>query len=117
MNAEQQHAILVISLYAAFADGIKDDREREEIRRVAASLAEDAGTADLARLYQDVLLKRVRLETAAAVLTEPGYRQLAYEVAVGVCDADGRQSEVEQLFLAMPGKLPPSIARPMPSLR
>ena len=100
MNAEQQHAILTISLYAAFADGFKDDREREEIRRIAESLAEDAGTPDLARLYQDVLLKRVRLETAAAALSEPGHRQLAYEVAVCVCDADGRQSEAEQRFLA-----------------
>ena len=105
MNAEQQHAILAISLYAAFADGTKDDREREEIRRIAESLAEDAGTPDLARLYQDVLLKRVRLETAAAVLSEPGHRQLAYEVAVCVCDADGRQSEAEQGFLAELKKL------------
>ncbi|MBK8121254.1 MAG: DUF533 domain-containing protein [Sulfuritalea sp.] len=105
MNAEQQHAILAISLYAAFADGTKDDREREEIRRIAESLAEDAGTPDLARLYQDVLLKRVRLETAAAVLSEPGHRQLAYEVAVCVCDADGRQSEAEQSFLAELKKL------------
>ena len=105
MNAEQQHAILTISLYAAFADGIKDDREREEIRRIAESLAEDAGTPDLARLYQDVLLKRVRLETAAAALSEPGHRQLAYEVAVCVSDADGRQSEAEQGFLAELKKL------------
>ena len=105
MNAGQQHAILTISLYAAFADGIKVDREREEIRRIAESLAEDAGTPDLARLYQDVLLKRVRLETAAAALTEPGHRQLAYEVAVCVCDADGRQSQAEQGFLAELKKL------------
>ena len=105
MNAEQQHAILTISLYAAFADGIKDDREREEIRRIAESLAEDGGIPDLARLYQDVLLKRVRLETAAAALSEPGHRQLAYEVAVCVCDADGRQSEAEQGFLAELKKL------------
>lgn len=100
MTAEQQHAILAISLYAAFADGIKDDREREEVRRVAASLAGDAVSPDLAGLYQDVLLKRVKLEAAAAALTEPGHRQLAYEVAVCVCDADGRQSVAEQQFLA-----------------
>ena len=99
MNAEQQHAILAISLHAAFADGIKDDRERDEVRRVAESLAADAGAPDLPRLYQDVLLKRVKLESAAAVLTEPGHRQLAYEIAVCVCDADGRQSDVEKDFL------------------
>jgi len=105
MNAEQQTSILAICLYAAFADGSKDDRERAEVRRIAESPAADAGTPDLVRLYQDVLLKRVRLKTAAAALTEPGHRQLAYEVAVCVCDADGRQSEAEQSFLAELKKL------------
>ena len=99
MNPGQQRAILTIALYAAFADGVKDDREREEIRRIAESLAGEAGAPDLARIYQDVLLKRVRLEAAAAALTDTGERQLAYEMAVCVCDADGRQSEAEQRFL------------------
>ncbi|MDP1904481.1 MAG: DUF533 domain-containing protein [Pseudomonadota bacterium] len=99
MNPEQQRAILAIALYAAFADGAKHDREREEIRRIAESLAGDAGAPDLARLYQDVLLKRVSLESVAATLDDSGERQLAYEMAVCVCDADGRQSEAEQRFL------------------
>ena len=99
MNPEQQKSILAITLYAAFADGAKHDREREEIRRIAESLGGEAGAADLARLYQDVLLKRVSLNAAAAVLQDPGERQLAYEMAVCVCDADGRQSEAEQRFL------------------
>lgn len=100
MNPEQQKSILAIALYAAFADGSKHDREREEIRRIAESLGGEAqGAADLARLYQDVLLKRVSLDAAAAALQDPGERQLAYEMAVCVCDADGRQSEAEQRFL------------------
>ncbi len=99
MNPEQQRAILAIALFAAFADGAKHDREREEIRRIADSLAADAGAPDLARLYQDVLLKRVTLEAAVAGLVDPDERQLAYEMAVCVCDADGRQSEAEQRFL------------------
>ena len=99
MNAEQQKSILAIALYAAFADGTKHDREREEIRRIAESLGGEAGAPELARLYQDVLLKRVSLEAATAGLTDPGERQLAYEMAVCVCDADGRQSEAEQRFL------------------
>ena len=100
MNPEKQKSILAIALFAAFADGAKHDREREDIRRIADSLATDAGAPDLARLYQDVLLKRVSLEAAAAALGDPGERQLAYEMAVCVCDADGRQSEVERRFLA-----------------
>lgn len=99
MNPEQQQAILAIALFAAFADGNKDDREREEIRRIAESLASEAGAPDLARLYQDVLLKRVTLQAASAALQDPGLRQLAYEMAVCVCDADGRQSEAERGFL------------------
>jgi uncharacterized protein (DUF697 family)/tellurite resistance protein len=99
MNPEQQRAILAIALYAAFADGAKHDRERDEIRRIAESLGNEAATTDLARLYQDVLLKRVSLAGAVATLDDSGLRQLAYEMAVCVCDADGRQSEAEQRFL------------------
>ncbi len=99
MNPEQQKCILAIALHAAFADGAKHEREREQIRRIADSLAAEAGAPDLARLYQDVLLKRVTLEAAATALADPGERQLAYEMAVCVCDADGRQSEAESRFL------------------
>ena len=105
MQSEQQRAILVIGLQAAFSDGVKDDRERNELRRIAELLAEESSTPDLARIYQDVLLKRVSIEAATAALTEPGHRQLAYEMAVCVCDADGRQSEPERHFLAELRKL------------
>jgi uncharacterized protein (DUF697 family)/tellurite resistance protein len=104
MTLEEQQSILAIALHAAFADGITDNSEREQIRRIAESLgkslADASGQPDLAGIYQDVLLKRVSLPAAAAVLTDPGQRQLAYEMAVCVCDADGRQSASEQHFLA-----------------
>ena len=99
MKLEEQKSILVIVLYAAFADGIKDEGEREEVRRIAASLADAAGGTDLAGLYQDVLLKRTSLAGAAAALTESGQRQLAYEMAVCVCEADGRLCDPERRFL------------------
>ena len=100
MNPEQQKSILTIALLAAFADGSKDERERERIRRLAESLADEARAPDLARLYQDVLLKRVTAAGAAVALDDPGHRQLAYEMAVCVCDADGAQSDAERRFLA-----------------
>ena len=74
MNPEQQRSILAIALFAAFADGAKHDREREEIRRIAESLGgepeggaarraspgtaggfipPEPGVPDLARLYQE----------------------------------------------------------------
>lgn len=99
MSPEQQQAILTIALLAAFADGTNDDREREEIRRLAESLGSEPGAANLAGLYREVLLKRVDLTAAAAVLNDPEHRQLAYEMAVCVCDADGSTTEAEGRFL------------------
>lgn len=93
-----ENAILTISLFAAFADGSNDDREREHIRRFAESMGGDA--PELPRLYQDVLFKRVTLDSAVNALGELGQRQFAYEMAVCVCDADGVQSTAEQAFLA-----------------
>ena len=100
MQLDQQQAILTIALFAAFADGHKGDSEREEIRRIAQSLAHDAPAIDLPRLVQDVLLQRTSAQAAATALAEPGLRQLAYEMAVCVCDVDGRQTEAERAFLA-----------------
>ena len=100
MTPEQQEALLAIALFAAFADGAKADAEREEIRRIAESLASEAGAPNLARLYQDVLLKRIQLASAVQQLLDPSHRQLAYEMAVCVCDADGQQTDAERSFLA-----------------
>jgi uncharacterized protein (DUF697 family)/tellurite resistance protein len=100
MNPKEQQAILTIALLAAFADGSKADAEREAIRDIADSLGREAGGAGLAQLYQDVLLKRVTVLTAVAGLSDTGQRQLAYEMAVCVCDADGRQSPAESAFLS-----------------
>lgn len=100
MLLEEQKSILTIGLFAALADGSKGDSERDEIRRMAESLADGADKADLSRLVQDVLLKRVQLQSATSALTDSGQRQLAYEMAVCVCDADGRQTDAERRFLA-----------------
>lgn len=99
MTTDEQRSILAIALYAAFADGVKDDREREEVRRIAESLVDASGAIDIARLYQDVLLKRLPLETATSSLSNVGQRHYAYEMAVCVCDADGRMTATERQFL------------------
>ncbi|MDZ7651978.1 MAG: hypothetical protein U5L03_05160 [Burkholderiaceae bacterium] len=62
--------------------------------------APDGSDLNVAALYQDVLLKRVTAASAAAQLPVPELRQLAYELAVGVCDADGLRNEQETRFLA-----------------
>ena len=98
MTAAEQQAILAISLHAAFADGSKDAREREQIRQIAEGLAPD-GSINMPALYQDVLLKRRTLEQCTALLESADSRQLAYEMAVCVCDADGVRSAAENAFL------------------
>lgn len=99
MNHDQQKAILTIALFAAFADGKKDDREREKVRQLAESLGSETGAQDIARLYQDVLLKRVSVNSVTTLLDDQSHRQLAYEMAVCVCDADGIQTATERRFL------------------
>lgn len=99
MTPDQQKAILTIALYAAFVDGSKGDAEREQIRRLALSLAGESGTHNLAGLYQDVLLKRISVAEAAGALTDPAHRQLAYEMAVCVCNADHIMGDSERGFL------------------
>ncbi len=99
MTSEERDATLAICILAAFADGRNDEREREEIKRIAASLSPEAN-ADLAALHQDVLLGRRTLADAARALGAPALRQLAYEMAVCICDADGVHGEPEERFLA-----------------
>ena len=96
MNENEQKAIVTVSLLAAFADGSQGEREREEVRRVAESLG---GDLSMPALVQQVLLGRGSVADAAARLSTPEHRQLAYELAVGVCDADGLRNEAETRFL------------------
>jgi len=99
VTPSETRAIVSLSLLAAFVDGDKHERERAEIKRIAEGLSQADGV-QLPMLYQDVLMKRVSLASVAGELTSPDARQLAYEMAVCVCDADGAQSEAERLFLA-----------------
>ncbi len=98
MTPQENKAIVTLSLLAAFADGDKHGRERAEIKRIAEGLAADENV-HLPSLYQDVLMKRVSVGSLASDLRSLEARQLAYEMAVCVCDADGAQSASEQRFL------------------
>ena len=104
MTPEQNRSLISVCLMAAFADGHNDPRERDHVRRTAESLSAGAGL-DVMSLYQDVLLKRVTLEQAVSGLDTPELRQLAFEMAVGVCDADGVHNAGETAFLERLGAL------------
>jgi uncharacterized protein (DUF697 family)/tellurite resistance protein len=99
VTPSETRAIVTLSLLAAFVDGEKHERERAEIKRIAEGLSQADGV-QLPMLYQDVLMKRVSLPAVAAELKSSESKQLAYEMAVCVCDADGTQSEAERMFLA-----------------
>ncbi len=98
MTPSEQHAIIAISLLAAFADGNKDEREREQIKQITEGLAPN-GDMNMSGLYQDVLLKRRTLEQSVTQLESNEAQQLAFEMAVCVCDADGVRSDIENAFL------------------
>jgi uncharacterized protein (DUF697 family)/uncharacterized tellurite resistance protein B-like protein len=98
MDAQQTRATLTVALMAAFADGLKDEREREAVKQVADALGGEAGI-DLPTLFRDVLLSKPDLAQVVAPLDTPDLKQYAYEMAVGVAAADGAQNEAEKQFL------------------
>jgi uncharacterized protein (DUF697 family)/tellurite resistance protein len=99
MDNPQTKSILTVALMAAFADGLKDERERESVRKLAESLGTEA-SIDLPALYRDVLIARPDLAEVVKPLDTQGLRQYAYEMAVGVVNADGAQNAAEAAFLA-----------------
>jgi len=98
MTSQDRESILTICLMAAFADGNNDERERAEVKRITESLS-DGADFDTAALYQKVLQKQVFLENVTSKLSSQESRQLAFEMAVCVCDADGGHSQIERAFL------------------
>ena len=100
MNNQEREAILTLALMAAFADGGKHDSEHAEIKRIVEALGAENGV-NTAALYQNVLLKKVTLDSVAASanFSSVDTKTLAYEFAVGVCDADGAHTPAEKDFL------------------
>jgi len=96
-SATSQDALLTICLFAAFADGGKSDEERVEVRRLAAELGSE-NTADLSR---QILMRKVTMESAIAALGGQNERLLAYEMALGICEAGGSVTHDEEDFLKL----------------
>ena len=95
-DAETQDSLLAVCLYAAFADGDKSEVEREEIRRLAGEI----GSENVSSLSRQILMRKLSLESVVAGLRTSQDRLLAYELALGVCEADGLVSADEKEFLA-----------------
>ena len=99
MTDQERNALMTLVLMAASADDRTGDAERQAIARAAESLSEGTDF-NVAGAYQDVLLGRASIDAAVAALASPETRRLAYELCVGVCDADGSQGDAERAFLA-----------------
>ena len=98
MSDQERQAIMTLAIMSAFADDRNDAAERAEVKRVADSLSQGS-EINVAALYQEVLLKRATLDSAVSALASPDTRRLAYELSVGVCNADGALSDGERTFL------------------
>ena len=99
INTPTQQALLSILVHAAMADGEKSQAERDFVRDLSLQLDEQGGAKQLAQAVQAALLGRLSASQAAAQITDPMHRQLAYEWATAVCHADGLCSAAETTFL------------------
>lgn len=97
LNEQEHRGIICACILAAFADGAQSDVERAQIERIVSGFPE---RLDLTSAYQDVLSGKLTLADVAGQLQSPGSRALAYEMAVGVCHADGGLADGEAAFLA-----------------
>jgi len=95
---DEAQAVISISLMAASLDGQSDALGRAEIRRHADAFTH-AGPVHLPRPTRDVLVPPTELFATAGALRSEGARQIAYGMAVCVCDADGVQTSAERQFL------------------
>jgi uncharacterized protein (DUF697 family)/tellurite resistance protein len=91
----QEEALVAVCLFAAFADAEKSDNETAEVSRLAVGFRENLST----EVSQKILTGRLSLNEAAAALVDADQRRAAYEMAVGVCEADGHLTESERAFL------------------
>jgi len=98
MTEQENRAVITIALMAAFADGLKDERERSRIKALATRLSGEG--VDVDAIYEEVLLRKPALASVAAPLAaDRNIAQFAYEMAVGVADADGVHTPAEGAFL------------------
>lgn len=96
MTKNEQESLAVIALSAALIDGSKSETERAEVRQIFENLDLPSASG----LTQQVLYKKLTWESAADYLTTAESRQLAFELAVCVCEADGLRNQEESKFLS-----------------
>ncbi len=116
MDITEQKAVLTLAMMAAFADGENSDAERMTLSSMAQSFGPDA-RLNVWEIYQDVVARRRSVGEVAAQLASPDARAMAYDMAAGVCEADGSVNDAERAFLdslrgalGLGGATPPAVA-------
>jgi len=99
MQTKEIEAVGALCVLAALADGSMTDREREQVRAAFEGLGEGEEARALAAAYRRAILGQTDCAREASALGTPELRRYAFEMAVAVCDADGRPSERERSFL------------------
>ena len=94
----EREALFTVCLLAAFADGAKDERERAELQRLVQSLPD--GELHAAEALNNVMFNEMDLKQVAPLLTSPEARSRATEMALCICEADGRITIREHEFLS-----------------
>ncbi len=97
MNEAEKRSLLGISLIAAFADGSKSEAEQERIQRAADGF--ELGPLDAPEFYEHAASGVLSAPALAETLKTRDLRLLAYEMALGVCEADAELTPPERAFL------------------
>lgn len=97
MKDAEKKALLGISLIAAFADGEQSEAERQRIQRTGDGLA--MGPLDVPELYDHAASGVLSVSALTPSLSRPELRLLAYEMALGICEADDAVNGSERAFL------------------
>ena len=100
MTPTERDSVAAICLLAAFADGEPSAPERERMKSAFDRLSNAGSGAINPEVYQRVLLRQTDARREAANVTTPELRTLAYEIAAGVCSADGPSTDTERAFLS-----------------
>ena len=91
----ERDAIVTLSFLAAISDGDRDAEEQSRLERVIA----DLGIQDVPALLERLRSGAFDVASAAREITTPDGRQVAYEMAMSVCYADGDLNATERDFL------------------
>lgn len=99
LTPDQSSALTSLALFAAFADGGQSDGERKRVQQLVESLATESGEPNVSEAMRRVLFKQTTVAAEVARLATPEARELAWEAAISICEADGATSPAERAFL------------------